>query len=559
LAHFAEASHGKEGQGKSGLGKVDMAGFGLDTAALARSGQGRAPLATSGRGKAELARSGEGKAEPARSGECKADPGEGDRGKSGLCTAGIDAGPTVFTMRWVFERLFESAGTSLEKHLTLRPLDVLARHAWSGHETLDLFADVDRTADAIGSFAGASEAAGYRDFCTRAERVYRALEGPFIRSPRPTAVSLAAGSGLRGIKDMWGISPFTTLWRALGEHFHDKRLRQLFGRYATYSGSSPFEAPATLMLIAHVEQQGVWSIDGGMVRLAEAMAGLATHLGAAIRHDTTVAEIVVRNRRAAGVVLASGERIEADAIVCGADCAALSAGLFGQAAIRAVPRSNAAARSLSAVTWALSATTSGFPLTRHNVFFSRDYAAEFDAILRRGTLPIEPTVYVCAQDRGGVDPEDRGGVDRQDRDGVGRQDRGRLNPAPRRGPERLLVLINAPANGDHHEFTAAEIEQCATRTFGVLARCGLTVDRRTEATSVTTPSDFGKLFPATGGALYGQAVHGAMAAFRRPGARSSVPGLYLAGGSVHPGPGVPMAALSGRLAASSVLKDLTSD
>jgi 1-hydroxycarotenoid 3,4-desaturase len=455
-------------------------------------------------------------------------------GHEGRDRKAIDAGPTVFTMRWVFDELFARAGTLLEMHLTLRPLELLARHAWGERETLDLFADVDRSADAIGRFAGAADAAGYRDFCKRAERVYRKLEEPFIRAPRPTALSLAMSSGPGGIREMSRLSPFSTLWRALGEHFRDPRLRQLFGRYATYSGSSPFAAPATLMLIAHVEQQGVWTIDGGMARLAIAMTELATHLGAEIRDNATVAEISVRNRRAAGVVLASGERIDADAVICATDFAAFQAGLFGPAVKNAAPKAEASRRSLSAVTWALSATARGFPLVRHNVFFSRDYAAEFEAIFGRGTVPAEPTVYVCAQDRGTDDTE-----------------------APD-GPERLLVMINAPANGDQHNYTDAEIESCTTRTFGLLARSGLILDRRPEGTSVTTPAEFATLYPATGGALYGQVMHGAMAAFRRPGTASAVPGLYLAGGSVHPGPGLPMAALSGRLAAARVMEDLTS-
>jgi 1-hydroxycarotenoid 3,4-desaturase len=445
--------------------------------------------------------------------------------------AGIDAGPTVLTMRWVFDALFDDAGDSLASHLTLHPADILARHAWNDTESLDLFADPARSADAIAAFAGPREADGFRAFCQRAQRVYRTLEGPFIRAPRPTALSLAAGSGLA---EMRGISPFSTLWKALGEHFHDPRLRQLFGRYATYSGSSPFQSPATLMLIAHVEQQGVWLVQGGMVQLAQALGGLATRQGAVVRVNTPVSEITVSGGRATGVVLQGGERLAADAVVCNADCAALATGAFGRAVSGATPKPRPDQRSLSAVTWALSARTEGFALSRHNVFFSRDYKAEFDDIFRRGQLPAEPTVYVCAQDR----------------DEPGAQPDGHA--------ERLLVLVNAPPIGDRRHFTQPEIEQCAMRTFGLLQWCGLTVHRQTGAQAVTTPAGFNTLFPATGGALYGQAVHGSMAAFRRPGSRSAIPNLYLAGGSVHPGPGVPMAVLSGRLAAASLLQDLTS-
>jgi 1-hydroxycarotenoid 3,4-desaturase len=347
-----------------------------------------------------------------------------------------------------------------------------------------------------------------------------------MRAQKPSALSLAAGTGL---SEMWGISPFATLWKALGEHFRDPRLRQLFGRYATYSGSSPFQAPATLMLIAHVEQQGVWLVEGGMINLARELAKLATRLGANVHVNTEVSEISSKGGRASGVVLSNGERIEADAVICNADCAALSTGLFGRAATGAVPATKPAARSLSAVTWTLSAAAEGFPLTRHNVFFGHDYPDEFDAVFRRGQIPDDPTVYVCAQDRPGAVPDG--------------------------GSERLLVLINAPANGDTETLSSAEIERCETRTFNLLERCGLTVHRRPDATTVTTPAQFARMFPATGGALYGPAVHGSMAAFRRPGSRSALPGLYLAGGSVHPGPGVPMAVLSGRLAASSLLRD----
>jgi 1-hydroxycarotenoid 3,4-desaturase len=446
----------------------------------------------------------------------------------------VDAGPTVFTMRWVFDQIFADAGTSLEEHLVLRPLTCLARHAWSATERLDLYGDIDRTADAIGAFAGAAEARGYREFCVRARSVYAALEGPFIRSAQPTPFSLARDAGFGGLGNLLLISPFTSLWRALADHFRDPRLQQLFGRYATYCGSSPFRAPATLMLIAHVEQTGVWAIEGGMYSLVEALAGLARKHGVAIHCGAHVVEIVTSRAKVTGVRLASGEHLDCDAVVVNADVAALAAGRFGSEVARAVPPVARRDRSLSAVTWALSAEATGFPLVRHNVFFSGDYAREFDEMLEHTSLPSEPTVYICAQQRLDNDT------------------------APSGRPEPLLCLVNAPASGDSRDFSPMEIEQCEARVLQNLVRCGLSLQFRPEAKVVTTPKDFEALFPQTGGALYGQATHGWSAAFSRPTARTRIPGLYLAGGSAHPGAGVPMAAMSGWLAAASVTADLTS-
>lgn len=442
----------------------------------------------------------------------------------------LDCGPTVLTLRTVFEDIFDAVGTTLATHLELVPAAMLARHAWDATGHLDLFASIDRSADAIGAFAGAAEARGYRAFCARARAVFTLLDRPFIRTPRPSLPGLVRALPARAL---FGLSPFTTLWQSLGTFFADPRLRQLFGRYATYCGSSPFACPATLMLVAHVEQSGVWLVEGGMHRIATVLAALAGARGARVRYGEEVARIAVADGRASGVTLATGEVIAADAVVCNADVAAVADGLLGPGVRKAV--ASPSQRSLSAVTIALRGTTSGFPLTRHSVFFSGDYAAEFEDVFRRGRLPRSPTVYVCAQDR---------------------DDEGHLGRTA--GPERLFTIVNAPPTGDTHPDDSAEMARCETLTFETLARCGLTVDRSASPLVTTGPANFHRMFPGSGGALYGAASHGWTASFRRPGLRSRVPGLYLCGGSTHPGPGLPMAALSGRMAAECLLEDWAS-
>jgi 1-hydroxycarotenoid 3,4-desaturase len=174
----------------------------------------------------------------------------------------------------------------------------------------------------------------------------------------------------------------------------------------------------------------------------------------------------------------------------------------------------------------------GVALDRHNVFFQSTYASEFEDIFDRQRLPEQPTVYVCAQDR----------------------------PAPlvTGQAERIFCLVNAPALGDGKAITHEAIEQCQTRTFSHLRQLGLPLQPTVANSILTRPQDFHQRFPASGGALYGQATHGWTSIFSRPGSSTPLQGLYLAGGSVHPGPGVPMAALSGQRAAEALMASLAS-
>ncbi len=440
----------------------------------------------------------------------------------------IDAGPTVLTMRWAFEALFAHAGETLADHLVLRPATTLARHAWGGGQHLDLFADRARSAEAIGDFAGAAAAKGYLAFCKEARGIYESLERPHIRASRPSTAGLVARVGLfRALK----LKPYELLWTELRKHFKDPRLLQMFGRYATYCGTSPFQAPATLMLVAHVEQEGVWLVEGGMQRLAEAMEGLAKRRGVEFRYDTAVSEVMVASGRAAGVRLPGGDVIHADAVVMNGEPGALGAGLLGRNAAAAGPQPpKFPQRSLSATTWAMWATTGGMPLLRHTICFSSDYPLEFKMI-QNGLLPTEPTTYLCAQDRS---------------DGEG--------PTPT-GPERLLLLVNAPASGDRRAFSQVEIDQCMQGVSSLMQQCGVQITA-TEPPVLTTPAMYHRLYPASGGALYGGAVLIGSAGLKRPDSRTKLERLYLAGGSTHPGAGVPMATLSGRQAAASVIADL---
>jgi len=439
----------------------------------------------------------------------------------------VDAGPTVLTLRGHFDTLFARIGERFADHVSLIPEPLLARHFWPDGTSLDLCADRAANRRAISAFAGAGAAAEFDRFSDRAERLYAAFEGPVMRAPAPDPWQLVRQSLAGGPALLAAMAPHRNLAQTLRRCFSDTRLAQLFGRYATYVGGSPSAAPSLLALIWQAEASGVWRIEGGMHRLAEAMAMLATSKGAEFRYEARVARIERQEGRARAVVLEDGTRLPAAAVIFNGDPAALASGLLGPA-VTGVPRGATEPRSLSARVWAFAARTEGPPLAHHNVFFAADPRAEFDD-LAAGRMPADPTIYVCAQDRG-----------------TG------CTPPP---TERFEIILNAAPLCPASPPDEKEAETCRELTLATLARFGLRFTPEPSESALTTPTDFAALFPGSAGSLYGRSPHGLMAAFRRPTVRGPIPGLYLAGGGVHPGPGVPMAALSGLHAAEAILND----
>jgi 1-hydroxycarotenoid 3,4-desaturase len=430
----------------------------------------------------------------------------------------IDAGPTVLTMRGVFDDLFALAGERLDDHLTLIPQAILARHWWPDGGPLDLTGDPEVDARAIEAFAGPKEAMAFRRFDRLAAALHGAFDGPVMRAARPDLPGI-----LRAVlrhPALWSaLLPGRTLAGLTSVTFQDPRLAQLFSRYATYVGGRPAQSPGVLALIWRAEAAGVWAVEGGMHRLALALAALAERLGVDLRLNAPARRIVRQGGRVTGVELRDGPTLPCRACIFAGDPAALARGLAGEGLETALPAAATTPRSLSAWVWSFAATPGG-PLARdlihHNVIFPADTAQEFRP-LGRGEMPLTPTLYICAEDRAGT---------------------GRPG-----GPERFEIIVNAPAGrADQPE----DFARCHERTFSTLRQRGLWFSPEPGPAALTTPAMLDRLFPGSGGAIYGRSPEGTFATFQRPGARTRMPGLYLAGGGAHPGAGVPMAALSGR-------------
>lgn len=444
-----------------------------------------------------------------------------------------DTGPSVITMRHVFEGLFARAGRRLDDYLELMPLEPLTRYFYADGSVLDVSRDWSKMAAAIAAWEP-RDVAGYLRFLAFAAELHRITGPVFIYNQPPSPASFLRVPPW----DMLKVDAWSTLDAAIRRHVRDPRLRQMLGRFATYVGASPYRAPATLGVIAHVELTGgVWYPRGGIYRIATALEQLARELGVIIYTDTPVAQIEVESGRVVGVRLAGtgdepskGELVAAREVIANVDVATvydrlLPAGAVSPARKNAVMRQ---ATSCSGFVLLLGVNRQHDQLAHHNIFFAQDYRREFDDIFGRGVPPADPTVYVAITAKS--DPEH----------------------APP-GHENWFVLVNAPAIDSHYDW-AAQSRPYRDHVLSTLAGHGLDIEQAIVSEQILTPHDIAQRTGAHRGALYGISSNDPLNAFRRPHNRASLPGLYFAGGTTHPGGGVPMVTLSGMLVADMLLE-----
>jgi phytoene desaturase len=445
--------------------------------------------------------------------------------RDGFC---FDTGPSLLTVPAVYEELFAETGAPLGSVLDLRPVDPAFRYRFADGTVLDM----------------PDGGAQWEAFMARAGRMWEATRGPFLGSPLDGVRGLLRES--RKVGDLATIAPWASL-RAVGRHYlKDARLRVLLDRYATYTGSDPRRAPAALATVPFVEQEyGAWYVDGGLRALVDAVARRAVERGATIRTGADVAQVVVKDApgpvgwRTTGVRLRDGSTVEADVVVSNADAAhtyhELLSGPPGELGRRRLRKADP---SLSGfvLLLALRGRTPG--LAHHTVLFPADYDDEFDSVFGTGrhrgrARPApDPTVYVSAPDDPALRPDD--------------------------DHEAWFVLVNAPRHRpgepgrgvDWHSDGLAEAY--ADRVLDVMAERGLDVRDRVLWRVVRTPADLEYETRSVGGSIYGSSSNGARSAFLRPANASNVEGLFLVGGSAHPGGGIPLVGMGAAIVADLV-------
>lgn len=452
-------------------------------------------------------------------------------GKAGEVRAAgfrFDTGPSLVTMPFVVEELFRSAGERLSDHLELVPLSPLCRYFYPDGSRLDAFADAGAMEAAVRAFSP-PDAGRVRAFLAYSERLYRLTSDVFIFSPFGDAWRKPNIRNLGTLFSLWRIDPFRTVHQAVASFFNDQRLVQLFDRYATYNGSNPYRAPATLNVIPHVEYTlGGFYPKGGIARLGSSMEALARRLGVTIHLNADVASIVFAGKRAGGIRLADGTEVRADAVISNADAVHTLTSMLGDGGKR-FRRYREMEPSSSGLVflWGVRGNHAG--LAHHNIFFSSDYRREFEELFDRRVPPSDPTTYVAITSK--ADPDH----------------------APE-GHENWFVLVNMPSTDPSRPPT--DVGRMRERVLAKLRSHGFDISGAIAFERVITPEDFQSRFNANRGSIYGLSSNSRTSAFLRPRNRvRGIGGLYLCGGSAHPGGGIPLVVVSGKLAADACLKD----
>jgi phytoene desaturase len=431
----------------------------------------------------------------------------------------FDAGPSLLTLPPVFDDLFQVAGTSLSEALPLRRLDPQLRHRWPDGSAFDTLDGPGATAGAVERFSP-GEGDGYRRFEARGARAWDVAQRTFLAGPMTGGLTLLGR--MRSPRDLPAVDPLRTLDAAARAAFTDPRLVQWAGRYATYSGSSPLRAPATLACIPSIEARaGVWYPAGGLAALRDTLTDLALARGATLVTGTEVESVDVSRGAVRGVHTTTGERHRADVVVANVDAEHLYGDLAPDP--RSLRRATRAGRSLSGfvVLAGVRGTTPG--LAHHTVWFCADPATELRQ-LEEGAFADDPTIYSCVSSVT------------------------ETSQAPP-GHENWFLLVNAPHG--------RRVDRSAQRDLLLdrLAERGMDLRPRLLFTECLSPDDLADRYRSPGGAIYGTTSNGRRAAFLRPGNRTPHRGLYLVGGSSHPGGGLPLVAIGARIVADLIRED----
>lgn len=436
----------------------------------------------------------------------------------------FDFGPSLFTMPHFVDELFALAGENPRDHFQYKRKEIGCKYYWEDGVRLNAYGDNNRFLEEVDNTLGVPKHQ-LQNYLELAQKKYNRTVSIFLEKSLHKLDTYLNKATVKGILHLFSYELETTLHKVNMRRLKEPHLVQFYDRFATYNGSNPYQTPGMMTLIQHLEQHyGTFVPEKGMVDITNSLVALAKRKGVQFHFNTAVEEIVIEHQLATGIRV-NGTTHKADVVVSNMDVVPTYRHLMPTQ--KAPEKSLQQERSSSAVIFYWGIDRSFPDLDLHNIFFSDNYQAEFDAIFRNKTLFDDPTVYVniTAKDVHGDAPA---------------------------GKENWFVMVNAPHDtGQDWDTLSKTLKK---QVLDKLNR-NLSVDlaNHIEEEWVLTPPLIADKTASFTGALYGAASNNRMAAFlRHPNFSRHISGLYFCGGSVHPGGGIPLCLLSAKIVADLV-------
>jgi len=442
----------------------------------------------------------------------------------------FETGPTLLTMPSVLFDLFTDTGREVHHYLSLKSVSPACRYFFSDKSQLDIFNDLPKTLNELEQF-NSEEKIAFEKMIAHGRNVYDVAAKPFLFENKSRWDIPFFLKHWKSLLQVWRLDPFRTLNQLVEKTFKDPRLRQVFNRFATYNGSSPYKTPATFSIIPFIELgMGAWTVDGGIYQISMALERLAKELGVEIIKNEEVTEIVFKHNQVQGVRTKSGKKYKTSRLIVNEDVLSVYEDLINSKEIKSKLNQLTSQSDISSSGFMLQmGVKKKFPeLAHHNIFFSEEYKQEFDEIFTQKIPPRQPTIYLSISSKS--DPD--------------------LAPE---GCSNLFILVNVPSLKDNTHWEENK-QSYRDLILNRLADYGIErIDENSEVENIWTPLDFKQKYNAFRGSIYGLASNSPWAAFRRPSnICKEIKGLYFVGGSTHPGGGIPLVLLSGKMVADAV-------
>ena len=435
----------------------------------------------------------------------------------------FDAGPSLFTMPDLIDELFELAGKNPRDYFDYEQLPIITKYFYEDETVINGYSNAQKFALEL-NYKTQTPTEDTMNFLEDCKQRYELTEDVFLNKPINIGGSFLSGSGLKSIFGMGKLKAFTTMHDENAKRFKNEKVVQLFDRYATYNGSNPFKAPATLNLIAHLEHNlGAFLPVGGMYSIVNALEKLLYEVGVTVHKNSPVTEIIVSNYQVKGVN-SNGFGHLSNIVISNLDVAVTYKNLLRKADMPVMRVGGGKEKSTSAIIFYWGIKGKFKHLDVHNILFGKSYEKEFKYLFDYKGVYHDPTVYIYISSKNNASdaPEDH---------------------------ENWFTMINVPHNKGQDWDKI--IEEARENILDKIERT-LKIDIRSHIVfeEILDPRTIESRTGSYLGALYGDSSNDKLAAFgRHPNHSDQVRGLYFCGGSVHPGGGIPLCLKSAKIVA----------